>query len=103
MLAGLASFRPNAFQTLPLGSIRPTGWLRRQLVIQADGLSGHLAQPDALARFFLFCQSTFRACKSARASTSITPLSSVEASTALPGRLVQLVLKRYCGRRVARL
>ena len=32
----------NAFYTLPLGSIRPTGWLRSQLQIQAAGLGGHL-------------------------------------------------------------
>jgi DUF1680 family protein len=33
---------PGAFEFLPLGSIRPGGWLRSQLRIQADGLSGHL-------------------------------------------------------------
>lgn len=32
----------NAFYTLPLGAVRPTGWLRSQLQIQASGLGGHL-------------------------------------------------------------
>jgi DUF1680 family protein len=43
-----APLAANAFYPLPLGSVRPTGWLRRQLQIQADGMGGHLDEtwPD---------------------------------------------------------
>ena len=42
------SLAPPAFKPLPLGAVRPNGWLLRQLRIQADGLSGHLDEfwPD---------------------------------------------------------
>ena len=39
---------PAAFQALPLGAIRPRGWLLNQLKVQANGLTGHLDEfwPD---------------------------------------------------------
>jgi len=42
------TLQPVAMQPLPLGAIRPSGWLENQLRIQADGLSGHLDEfwPD---------------------------------------------------------
>ncbi|MGC9396361.1 MAG: beta-L-arabinofuranosidase domain-containing protein [Anaerolineae bacterium] len=40
--------KPVAFRPLPLGRVRPLGWLERQLRIQAEGISGHLDEfwPD---------------------------------------------------------
>src|SRR5947208_9136502 len=47
-IANRAPLRQNAFNPLPVGAIQPRGWLRRQLRIQADGLTGHLDEfwPD---------------------------------------------------------
>ena len=35
---------PTPYRFLPLTSVRPQGWLKQQLQVQADGLSGHVEQ-----------------------------------------------------------
>ncbi|MCE5276475.1 MAG: beta-L-arabinofuranosidase domain-containing protein [Planctomycetaceae bacterium] len=44
----MSKLLPLTFQPLPLGAIRPAGWLERQLRIQANGLTGTLHEfwPD---------------------------------------------------------
>ena len=46
--ANRAPLAPQPFYLLPAGSIRPAGWLRRQMVLQAEGLGGRLDEtwPD---------------------------------------------------------
>jgi len=39
-----APLAPSAFRKLPIGSIRPDGWVRKQLQLEADGFIGHLTE-----------------------------------------------------------
>jgi DUF1680 family protein len=47
-VAAASALRPTMFRLLPLTAVKPRGWLRQQLTIQAEGLSGHLDEfwPD---------------------------------------------------------
>jgi len=39
-----APLKASAFLKLPIGTIRPRGWMHTQLVLQAEGFVGHLAE-----------------------------------------------------------
>ena len=45
-----APLAPSALIKLPIGAIRPEGWLRKQLQLQADGLNGHLTEISSFLR-----------------------------------------------------
>ena len=40
-----AAVRPCAMERLPPGSVRPQGWLLKQMEMQRDGLTGHADLP----------------------------------------------------------
>lgn len=42
--ANRAPLVPSLYVKLPIGSIRPAGWIRKQLQLEADGFVGHLTE-----------------------------------------------------------
>jgi hypothetical protein len=42
---------PNPLLKLPIGSIRPDGWLRTQLKLEADGFTGRLPEVSSFCKF----------------------------------------------------
>jgi DUF1680 family protein len=46
-----APLMPGPFVKLPIGSITPKGWLRQQLQLEADGMTGHLEEISRWCKF----------------------------------------------------
>ncbi|MFH1730930.1 MAG: beta-L-arabinofuranosidase domain-containing protein [Planctomycetota bacterium] len=48
LIKNASPLQPGAFVPLPLGAVRPAGWLKDQLTVQAEGVTGHLDEvwPD---------------------------------------------------------
>lgn len=50
-IANRAPLEPLAFVKLPIGSITPEGWLRHQLELEAQGMTGHLEEISKWCKF----------------------------------------------------
>lgn len=46
-----APLAPSPLLKLPIGSIRPKGWLRQQLTLEAEGLTGRLPEISKWCKF----------------------------------------------------